>query len=149
MVGEIGGRDPGYFGPGVIGKEKFEEEKAVVDKGGDVFGPGVTGVGLPNQAVNTVGRGVTDQSKGPETPPPPKDPPSLSIAEIEEALDKNSALLDELLAAEEKRPGGARKGALAEFESTEAAREGGPRQEILDRIAALVAPSHPHGLDEG
>ena len=34
-------RNPGHFGPAVIGEDQFEKEKEIVEKGAHVFGPAV------------------------------------------------------------------------------------------------------------
>jgi hypothetical protein len=139
--------NPGYFGPGVVGKEIYDAEQAVVEAGANIFGPGVTGIGLKNQAVNQPGHGVTGE--GVKTPPP-AEPPSLSIRELTEALEANPGLVDDFFAAEKKRPGGPRKGALQALEVAESLRPGGPREEVLVEIAAELNPDgiNPHGLDE-
>ena len=124
--------NPGHFGPGVIGEEAHAVEQEAVKAGSDIFGPGVTGVGLPNERVNLPGPGVTEQG---ETPPPVvKEEPSLSIPKLTAALKENPALVDKLLDAELVRPGGPRKGALEALFDAEQNHEGGAREAVLDRI---------------
>jgi len=131
-----GGRDPGYFGHGVIGKEQYEKEKLQTDEGSAVFGPGV--LGLAADAVNKPGPGVAGQEVKPEDVPPTPDQPRLSIKELEEALEENPALVDKLLDAEFARPEGVRKGALQAIEIAESLRPDGPREDVLQKIAAAL-----------
>jgi hypothetical protein len=70
----------GHFGPGVLGREVFEEEQATLarQETDGPFGPGVLNQtvtetppmtsGLPNQPVNRPGPGVTGQSHPPAPP---------------------------------------------------------------------------------
>lgn len=131
-----GGRDPGYFGPGVIGSEQHEKEKEEVANLSTTFGPGVTGLGLPNQAVNAPGRGVTGQR---DEPPAvgSAETPSLSITKLEEALEENPFILDGMIAAEFERAEGPRKAALRLLLKVEAAKAE-PRAEVVDRLTAAV-----------
>lgn len=129
-----GGKDPGYFGRGVIGDEQYEKEKTQTDEGSAVFGPGV--LGLKADAVNKPGPGVTGQAG--QDLPPPVELPRLSIKELETALEENPALVDTLLDAEFTRPDGTRKGALQALEIAETLRPDGARQEILSKIAAAL-----------
>jgi hypothetical protein len=138
MTDGIGGKDPGYYGPGVIGPERYKEEQALIEKGANIFGPGVTGLGLPNQAVNVAGPGVTGQTDVAPTAAVPE-VVSLSIKELEEALEANVALVDKFLTAELARPGGVRKGALDALEVAESLRPDGAREDVLAQIAAARA----------
>lgn len=129
--------NPGLFGRGVIGAEIYEEEQKAVENLTNVFGPGVTGVGLLNQPVNKPGPGVTGQR---EEPPAAgaAETPSLSIAKLEEALEGNPALVDTFLPVELARPGGPRKGALEALEIAENLRPDGGREDVLNQIAAAL-----------
>jgi hypothetical protein len=130
--------NPGYFGHGVVGKDLHAKEQAAIKDGGDIFGPGVTGVGLPNQAVNKAGPGVVG---APAAPPPVA--PMLSIKDLEEALNASPLLVDTFLAVELDRPGGPRKGALAALETAEHLRTDGPREDVLAQIAAASGAEPP------
>jgi hypothetical protein len=132
-----GGRDPGYFGPGVIGAEQYEREKKEVENLSTVFGPGVTGIGTPNPPVNKPGPGVTGQCEEAPAAGAPETP-SLSIAKLEEALEDNPALVDSFLPLELARPGGPRKGALQALEIAEQLRPDGAREDVLTQIAAAL-----------
>ena len=125
--------NPGYFGPGVIGPEVYAAEQAVVSAGGDIFGPGVTGL---DKAVNKPGPGVTEQGPTEQAPVQGPAEPSLSIPKLTAALKENPALVDKLLEAELARPAGPRKGALEALFGAEQHHEGGPRDAVLDRIVA-------------
>jgi hypothetical protein len=133
-----GGKDAGYWGRGVIGEEQYKKEQEAVAEGSSVFGPGV--LGLRADAVNKAGPGVTDQA--PEATESTADAaksteaPSLSIKELEAALEENPALVDTLLTAELARPGGPRKGALEALEVAESL--GRNREDVLTQIAAAL-----------
>lgn len=129
--------NPGMFGPGVIGTDVYEEERKAVENLSNVFGPGVTGIGLVNQAVNLAGKGVTGQRDEPASSAP-AETPSLSIAKLEEALEGNPALVDTFLPIELARPGGPRKGALEALEIAENMRPEGAREDVLAQIAAAL-----------
>ena len=130
-----GGKDPGYFGRGVIGDEQYKKEQEAVAEGSSVFGPGV--LGLQAEPVNKAGPGVTGQAgQDADTPPAGKPVPSLSIKELEAALEENPALVDTLLNAELARPDGARKGALDALELAEIDRPDGGREDVLAQLAA-------------
>lgn len=132
-------RVKGYFGRGVLGPELYEEEQEEVANLSTVFGPGVTGVGLPNQAVNAPGHGVTGQ-QSPAIPEEPttSDAPSLSVTKLEEALQENPQLVDAFLPVELNRAGGPRKGALLALEIAENRRVLGHRKDVLAQIAAAL-----------
>ena len=132
-----GGRDPGYFGKGVIGEEQYKKEQEMVAEGASVFGPGV--LGLKAEAVNKPGPGVTGQQVDAGTEPKPVELPRLSVKELEAALEENPALVDTFLEAEFARPDGVRKGALEAIEIAESLRPEGSREEVLSKIAAALA----------
>jgi len=131
-----GGKDPGYFGRGVIGDEQYKKEQEAVAEGSSVFGPGV--LGLQAEAVNKAGPGVTGQAGQVAEPPKGPEVPRLSIKELEAALEENPALVDTFLEAELARPDGVRKGALEVIEIAESFRDGGAREEVLAKIAAAL-----------
>jgi hypothetical protein len=131
-----GGRDPGYFGKGVIGEEQYKKEQEAVAEGASVFGPGV--LGLHADPVNKPGPGVTGTSDAEPAAGPPE-VVSLSIKELEDALEANAALVDKFLNAELARPGGVRKGALDALEVAESLRPEGAREDVLAQIAAARA----------
>lgn len=113
--------NPGHFGHGVIGKAAAEAEAALIEEGANIFGPGVLGSG-----------------RTPGNPPAEPAPatPSLSVTDLEAALEQNPALVESFLLAELDRPGGPRKGALAALKTAEEGRPEGPREDVLAMILA-------------
>lgn len=96
----IGGRDPGYFGHGVIGAKQAAAERKLVESGATVFGHGVIG-------------------KAPEPPAEDEKVVSLSLAALKKELaDAPTAeRLSELVASELARPSGPRAAAVAALEA--------------------------------
>lgn len=128
--------NPGHFGPGIIGEEEFEREKAYKETGQDTFGPLVTG-------------------KWPKDhPQAPKPEPgsafeletatklaqvAISLTKLDEILSDNPFVLDGLIDAEFARAEGPRKGALRKFVEVEEAKTSPePRPEVLDRLATTL-----------
>lgn len=116
------------FGSRVIGEEKVAAFKAQQASGQLVFGSRVVD-------------GVAEVA-APDLSPAPaaaaeKAPEGYSTASIKKLLTDEPQQFDRLFALEVARED-RRKGALSVFRSAEQRREGGPRQEIIDQIDALL-----------
>lgn len=126
----------GHFGPAVIGAEKFEEEKKLLEEQRDKYGPLVTGKnpdGTPYVPPKPAGIVARKANEFIPMPAGVKAAPAASIEELQKVLKENPAAFDPLFAAEYERAEGPRKGALDVFRKTEAAAPT-PRPEVLARI---------------
>lgn len=117
----------GHFGHGVIGHEQAAAEAEVIEQGANVFGPGVLNSGKTPEPA---------PASEPESKPAA---PSLSVTDLEAALEENPELVETFLLAEIDRAGGPRKGALAALKSAEENRPEGPREDVLAMILAAQA----------
>ncbi len=126
-----------YFGPAVIGQEQFDKEKAISEKGGDVFGPSVLdshpkGANVHGPAVGGVPPTAAEKvlnEKG----------EAFSVKAVRAALadDPIASTIDRMVRAEMFRPEGPRKSALTECLRAEKRREN-PRAEVVDMLKGAI-----------
>lgn len=140
----------GKFGARVLGKEEFEKQKEVVDKGGDKYGDRVT-------SKHPFGKRVVDDEQEERLA---KEREALEAAQakreaqddadtteddystvkaIKDALEENPNLVDGLLEQEKAREGGLRITALRAFMEAETERDGGPRPSKVQEIEDLMS----------
>ena len=74
----------------------------------------------------------------PPAPAPQGDRPTTSVKQMAVALGDNPALLDDFIALEKDRTGGARKTAVKLFLGTELAKAEDTREEVIADLQALL-----------
>lgn len=116
--------NPGHFGSLIVGEEAAKEEAAIVEKGGNIFGPLVVDAGASE--------GLSDAQEEALAKTLAFAPSNTK--ELETTLQEHPETFDALLEAEFMRPEGTRKTWLRIFLSAENARDGGPRPEVVTKI---------------
>lgn len=116
------------FGPRVAGHEKYEVELARHQQRRSRFGDRV--VGSPSEPAS-----AAQPADGATAEPQPT---GISIAEMQKQLADNPLLVDQLLAAEQQRAEGPRKGALRLLLKAEVGPGGEARPEVVAALEQLI-----------
>lgn len=132
----------GIFGPRILGKERFEEEKKIKKAKADIYGPRVTGHGIYKGPINKLSARI--------------DSNYMSLPKMAETVTANPALVGKLLDMEMKRKSGPRSKALRLLKYAEQDKAK-PDMKVLETIEteleailekAGLNPDEPESVDE-
>ena len=113
------------YGPRVLGEKKFKKQTLEAEKGGRIYGERVLGKRITGESEPAAEAGTEDAY--------------ATNADVEAALEgADDAKVDEILAAEAGRESGPRKGALRAILQHEQQREGGAREDVVEKLATLI-----------
>lgn len=135
-------RNPGHFGPAIIGEEEYAKEQAYRAKGAHQFGTAVTGPPEPQKPTEAQLReqpGLAALHGLPDPTSPSKPAPDVvpvSLEKLEEILTANPYTLDGMIDAEFRRPD-VRVGALRMFLKIESGRAE-PRADVVTRLETAL-----------
>ncbi|MDH3291575.1 MAG: hypothetical protein OEO20_11240 [Gemmatimonadota bacterium] len=127
-----------HFGPRKVGAARFKAS-ALHESKTKKFGPRKFGVRKAAEMQAALDAAEAEAVAAAQIPVNGNgEPATTSLAQLREALSDNPAVADELYALELARAGGARKGAVKMFLSTELARPGGARPDRQEELEALL-----------
>lgn len=121
------------LGRRVIGDAKFEAyQRQMAETADGALGERVVGPLVDDQPVPAPAAPGQHQ-----VPPAPEQPEAYSVATIRTLLKESPHRVEEILNLELARPD-VRRGALRALREAEARREGGPREDVLERISTAL-----------